>query len=456
MSVLTRGSGGGVGVPPEQENGAGHHLKQRHGDGKRRLPKSSEPDPWLAGTAPPCKTALEMSRDSARLDRLSFGCAALDAAFDGGVPVQGITEIAGEAGAGKTQLCLQLLLQAQLPPEAGGLGGKSYVLTCGEGKFPSRRLKQMASRQQKRCRVEPERLMDGVCIQNARNLEEQMKIMMEHLPVLMEAHGIRLVVIDSIAALFRSDLGRGRGDMGERSRLLGQLSQQMKRLGDRHRAAFVVVNQVTARPGVAKGAAGGAVGRGRDCGNVADGNVPAMGMLWSHCINTRLWSEYAGIKRNGTCVIIYIYIHVRGAEKVEGGALWSFVVLVATGTEYRQTVPCHPRLIYTSVLCILAMKDLGNVPPSVFAPSTASPPHSPLPRFMVRRRELRLPLRPSISSIPNDSEERQQQQPAEGGGRSTAVVREITLQLSPCIPIHTSCAFVIERDGISSAGTLTN
>lgn len=31
----------------------------------------------------------------------------------------------------------------------------------------------------------------------------------------------------------------------ERSRLLGQLSQQMKRLSDRHHAAFVVVNQVS-------------------------------------------------------------------------------------------------------------------------------------------------------------------------------------------------------------------
>lgn len=35
--------------------------------------------------------------------------------------------------------------QAQLEPEAGGLGGKSYVLTCGEGDFPSRRLRQMAA-----------------------------------------------------------------------------------------------------------------------------------------------------------------------------------------------------------------------------------------------------------------------------------------------------------------------
>ncbi|CAN0378105.1 unnamed protein product, partial [Hapterophycus canaliculatus] len=56
-----------------------------------------------------------------------------------------LVQIAGEAGAGKTQLCLQLLLQAQLAPDAGGLGGKSYVLTCGEGDFPSRRLRQMAA-----------------------------------------------------------------------------------------------------------------------------------------------------------------------------------------------------------------------------------------------------------------------------------------------------------------------
>ena len=39
-----------------------------------------------------------------------------------------------------------LCVQAQLAPEAGGLGGKSYVLTCGEGDFPSRRLRQIANR----------------------------------------------------------------------------------------------------------------------------------------------------------------------------------------------------------------------------------------------------------------------------------------------------------------------
>lgn len=46
--------------------------------------------------------------------------------------------------------------QAQLAPKAGGLGGKSYVLTCGEGDFPSRRLRQIAASFQVR----------GSCAQN--------------------------------------------------------------------------------------------------------------------------------------------------------------------------------------------------------------------------------------------------------------------------------------------------
>ena len=44
---------------------------------------------------------------------LSLGCSALDALLGGGVPQQGITELAGPSGAGKTQICLQLALEAQ-------------------------------------------------------------------------------------------------------------------------------------------------------------------------------------------------------------------------------------------------------------------------------------------------------------------------------------------------------
>lgn len=52
---------------------------------------------------------------------------------------------AGEAGAAKTQLCLQLLLAAQLPRAVGGLDGAAvYIHT--EGRAPLTRLKQLIAR----------------------------------------------------------------------------------------------------------------------------------------------------------------------------------------------------------------------------------------------------------------------------------------------------------------------
>lgn len=75
--------------------------------------------------------------------KLSFGCAAIDSLMKSGVPNYGITEISGEAGAGKSQLCLQLALTVQLAEENGGFG-KGAAFICTEDAFPSRRLYQMA------------------------------------------------------------------------------------------------------------------------------------------------------------------------------------------------------------------------------------------------------------------------------------------------------------------------
>ncbi|CAM9314337.1 unnamed protein product, partial [Chrysoparadoxa australica] len=89
-------------------------------------------------------TAKDLYNNEFKRKRFSFGCSHLDHVFGGGLITQGITEVTGEAGSGKTQLCLQLALQAQLSPHQGGLGGKSCVLSCGEGDFPSKRLSQLA------------------------------------------------------------------------------------------------------------------------------------------------------------------------------------------------------------------------------------------------------------------------------------------------------------------------
>lgn len=39
-----------------------------------------------------------------------------------------------------------------------------------------------------------------------------------------------------------------------------------------------------------------------------------------------------------------------------------------------------------------------------------------------------------------------------GSGNASAIAREISLEMSPCMPVHVSCGFVIERNGIRGVG----
>lgn len=78
-----------------------------------------------------------------RWDKITFGCTALDRLTLNGIGTRGVTEIAGEAGSGKSQVCMQLALMVQLPRSMGGLE-MGAVFICTEDSFSSKRLVQMA------------------------------------------------------------------------------------------------------------------------------------------------------------------------------------------------------------------------------------------------------------------------------------------------------------------------
>lgn len=63
--------------------------------------------------------------------RLSLGCPVLDQFLGGGLPLEGITDLAGCSSAGKTQLALQLCLTVQFPRQYGGLEAGEWLPFLG-------------------------------------------------------------------------------------------------------------------------------------------------------------------------------------------------------------------------------------------------------------------------------------------------------------------------------------
>ena len=225
-------------------------------------------------------TALQrLIEEEATTRRLSVGCGQLDASLQGGFPLQGITEIAGEAGAGKTQFALSLSLQCCLPPAYGGLGGKAAYLCCGEGEFPFRRLAQIATSLSNRLGISShEELLQNVQINQCHNSDDVLDALKKKLPTMCASDNVRLVVIDSIAGMVRNDYEtKSVGDMSLRTVLLFKVAKELKWLADIYNVCVLVINQVTAK-GFENSSSSS---NNNDCS-------PALGLAWSHCVNTRI------------------------------------------------------------------------------------------------------------------------------------------------------------------------
>eukprot|EP00941_MAST-03F_sp_MAST-3F-sp1_P001829 g1829.t1 len=192
-------------------------------------------------------STLKLSKS---VELLSLGCPILDACMGGGIPVGSVTEFAGEAAAGKTQLALQLCLTVQLPKEKGGLeGGVAYIST--EGAFASGRLAEMAHEFEEKHGAPYEngvrkKLSDNVFVMSISDVEDLDNAIATDLSLIVERENLRLVVIDSIAAVFRGDFGNSRDDLAERSSWLWKLSGRLKRLASSLNIAVVIMNQATA------------------------------------------------------------------------------------------------------------------------------------------------------------------------------------------------------------------
>ena len=190
----------------------------------------------LARSKLPVREVREYERAS---ERLSLGCKALDEMLGGGVETGAITELVGEFGTGKTQICHQLCVTVQLPPEKGGLSARAVYIDT-EGTFRPERIVQISSR----FGLDPASVLRNVYYARVRSLAEQVVCLAELEDLIDE--GAKLVVVDSVIAHFK---GTYEGpDFFTRVHELALYLSELRDLALKRDVVVVVTNRITSIP----------------------------------------------------------------------------------------------------------------------------------------------------------------------------------------------------------------
>ena len=250
-------------------------------------------------------------------------CMPLDRLLGGGIPISELTEIAGLPGVGKTQLCMQLAVDARLPAKQGGVEGCTVVIDsegswCGSG---SERLFHMANslvdhvKGSARRRAEAKRavgdggpstlednlvpdwftaesILEGVHIFRVHDESSQTATLYSLPRFLLEqeekGNPVKLVVVDSLAFHYRAagSAARSKNRYTKNSTTLNntynltRIASFLSELACEFELAVVAMNHMTTR-----------IDRNNaTCSGTKI--VPALGESWAHSVTSRLIIDY--------------------------------------------------------------------------------------------------------------------------------------------------------------------
>lgn len=177
----------------------------------------------------------------AAVTKLTTGSKAFDELLGGGIESQAITELYGEFGSCKTQVCFQLAVNATLPEEKGGLDSDVIIIDT-ENTFRPERIVQMATY----LGADPEETLRRIHVARAFNSQHQVLLVDKALDLSRDMK-CRLMIVDSLTSHFRSEY-LGRGALAERQQILNRHMHDLLNFATVNNAAVAVTNQVAAKP----------------------------------------------------------------------------------------------------------------------------------------------------------------------------------------------------------------
>jgi DNA repair protein RadA len=214
---------------------------------------------------------LEMRRN---MLRVTTGSDSLDDLLGGGVETGAITELYGEYRTGKTQVCHQLCITAQLPSSMGGFNTDekspvSCIYIDTEGTFRPERIVSMANHFGKDINVQS--MLKHIYHGRAYNSDHQM-VLAENIIKDITTNNVKLVIVDSLISHFRAEFV-GRGTLASRQQKLNQHLHTLLKLAEVYNVAVIVTNQVHSKPDMFFG----------------DPTAPVGGHILAHASHTRIY-----------------------------------------------------------------------------------------------------------------------------------------------------------------------
>lgn len=220
-------------------------------------------------------SASEIMTRRKQVMRCSTGSKTLDGLLGGGIETQALSEIAGEFGSGKSQLCHTLSVIGNMPKEKGGYGG-NVIFIDTENTFRPERVHEIAEAYG----VDPEKILSQIFVCKIYN-SSHLELIIKELAKYLEELRARLVIIDSVISLHRAEFS-GRETLWDRQQRLNSMLHRLSRLAEVYNIAFILTNQVSANPdGMFAG----------DPNKVTGGNIMA------HATTYRIFFRKAGHNR---------------------------------------------------------------------------------------------------------------------------------------------------------------
>lgn len=173
--------------------------------------------------------------------RISSGSKNLDNLLGGGIETRSITELYGEYGSGKTQICHTLCVTVQNNAQLSGLAGNALYIDT-ENTFRPERIVSIANARN----LNPEPILENIIVAKAYNSSHQ-EVIIEEAANVIQLHGIRLLVVDSAVSHYRAEY-LGRALLSERQQKMNRFLHILLRIAETCSVAVVITNQIQSSP----------------------------------------------------------------------------------------------------------------------------------------------------------------------------------------------------------------